>query len=86
MFFYCKNGKHATKESLIAIAVSLELTVNETDKLLRSCGYCLSRSIPADAVAEWFISRRIVGLTGVDAVNETLGMLGLPFLGTHNKT
>lgn len=30
MFFYCKNGMHATKESLTAIAVSMRLTVNET--------------------------------------------------------
>ena len=35
MFFHCKNGAHVTKESLIAIAVSMGLTVDETDGLDR---------------------------------------------------
>lgn len=43
MFFHCKNGAHVTKESLIAIAVSMGLTVDETDGLLRGCGESVNR-------------------------------------------
>ena len=83
MFFYYQNGEHITKESLLAIAVSFNLTADESDMLLRRYGSCLSRSMPVDAVVAWFLKYN--GTTGVDCVNNVLYELGLPLIGTKEQ-
>ena len=83
MFFYYQNGKHITKESLLAIAVSFNLTADESDMLLRRYGFCLSRSMPVDAVVAWFLKCGCI--SGVDCVNNVLYELGLPLIGTKEK-
>ena len=82
MFFYCLNREHAAKESLIAIAVTLGLTIDEIDKLLRGYGFCLSRSMPADVVLMWRLRH---GSASVDSLNAVFYELGLPLLGTREK-
>ena len=84
MFFYYQNGEHITKESLLALAVSLCLTADESDMLLRRYGFCLSRSMPVDAVVAWFL-RCDSRMIGVNPINEVLYELGLPLIGTKEK-
>lgn len=81
MFFYYKNGDHITKESLLALAVLSGLAADETDILIRQCGFCLSRSMPADAIVAWFLQCR--DLADVNSINEVLYELELPLLGTR---
>ena len=83
MFFYYQSGEHITKESLLALAVSLNLNADESDMLLRRHGFCLSRSMPVDAVVSWLL--KYCGTTEMDYINAVLHKLGLPLLGTRAK-
>ncbi len=49
-----KNYK-PSKQTVLAFAVGLQLTLEETETLLRSAGFSLSRSYTADKIVEYFI-------------------------------
>ncbi|OCA83233.1 hypothetical protein A8F94_19190 [Bacillus sp. FJAT-27225] len=57
------------KNTVIALALALELNLKETDKLLNSVGYSLSDSETGDLVIKYFIEHRIYDIY---QVNETL--------------
>ena len=46
-----------SKKTIIALAVALELTLDETNNLLKHAGYTLSRSVVFDVIVEYFITR-----------------------------
>ncbi|MCM1263466.1 MAG: hypothetical protein NC313_12180 [Butyrivibrio sp.] len=88
MFQRIKNGRKPTKESLIAIAVSLELGLDETKGLLNMAGYALSEAIAWDVV----IKTLILELESTDnyegaliRINDVLYDMGLPLLMTREK-
>lgn len=76
-----------TKQALLAIAVSLNCGLSETDSLLRSYGYCLSKSSAADIAVMWFIDNNtyISGNMLLTEINIVLDNMGLPLLMTRQK-
>ncbi|MCM1049874.1 MAG: hypothetical protein NC433_15775 [Clostridiales bacterium] len=88
MFQRIKNGRKPTKESLIAISVSLGLGLNETKELINMAGYALSDSIAWDAVIKTLIFE--LENTGnyegsLIRINDVLYDMGLPLLMTREK-
>ena len=87
MFQYIKNGKNPTKETTLAIAVSMNLTPEDTQRLLRSAGYVLSKSIPSDEVILWLLSNEEhnQNASKLFQINEVLYALDMPLLMTREK-
>lgn len=85
MFRYYKTAE-PTKQALLAIAVSLGMTLDEADELLHKYGYCLSRSLASDMVVRWYLSTYTSAAESshlLDSINETLYDMELPLLMTR---
>lgn len=64
------NPKYrVSKNTAIALAIALELDIDETEDLLNSAGYSLSDSETFDLVIQFCIEKKIYNL---DAINEAL--------------
>lgn len=70
---------HPGKNTVIALALALELNKTETDYLLSSAGYTLSESSTFDLVIKFCINKKIYNL---QTVNEALDYFSLKPLGT----
>lgn len=70
---------HPRKGTVIAFALALELTLEETRDLLARAGYALSPSSKFDLIVEFFISH---GNTDVIAIDQILDYFGQPTLST----
>lgn len=81
LFSKIRTGKGylPSKRTAIALAVALELDLDETDDLLKRAGYALSHSQKFDVIVEYFI---ITGHYDVLAINEVLFKYDLPTLGS----
>ncbi len=66
-----------TKDTVLAFAMSLQLDVKGTCRLLRAAGYALSRSQKRDIIIEYCIEEKLYDLM---AVNELLLHYELPLL------
>lgn len=62
------------KNTIIALALALELTKKETDKLLTSAGYSLSESDTSDLIIQFCLEKKIYD---IDYVNQTLDYFSL---------
>lgn len=60
---------HPTKETALAFAVALHLSIDETEELLRCASYSLSHSSISDMVVEFFI---VNGFYNIDEINIQL--------------
>lgn len=84
-FSKIKNDKdyHPSKETVLALALGLKLTLDETKTLLERAGYTLTNSSQTDLIVEYFIRRQIYD---VNEVNDILNELGLPTITNHKQT
>lgn len=72
-----------TKDTLIALACALELTIEQTKKLLYSSGYIFSPAVDRDVIIEYFIEK---GMYNIVRINCFLDILGLkPIEGKKKK-
>ncbi|MBR1579818.1 MAG: hypothetical protein IJ668_04900 [Selenomonadaceae bacterium] len=67
------------KMTALALAIALELTLEQTKDFIARAGYALTRSSVTDLVIEFFINRKIYN---VMAINEVLYDLQEPILGS----
>ncbi len=72
------KGYMPSKRTAIALAVALELTLDETQDLLKRAGYALSHSQMFDVIVEYFI---INGKYDIYEINQVLFGYDLPLLG-----
>lgn len=85
MLQYYLKGKKPTKQALLAIVIALGIPIDEICILLCKYGYCLSRSLPNDAITLWFLKKYYTPKNGImvlDSINEVLEKLELPLLMT----
>ena len=66
------------KINVLALAVALKLSIKETEALLESAGYSLSRSKKLDLIVRWFINQKNYDIY---AINEMLERFGEKQLG-----
>jgi O-acetyl-ADP-ribose deacetylase (regulator of RNase III) len=72
------KGYMPSKRTAIALAVALELTLDETNDLLKRAGFALSHSQKFDVIIEYFI---ISGKYDIFEINEVLFKYDQPLLG-----
>lgn len=70
------------KTTVLALAVSLELSLDETRDLLSKAGYALSSSQKGDVIVQYFIEKQEYNLY---LINETLFCFEQPLLGSMQK-
>lgn len=67
------------KRTVIALAIALELSLDETGDLLRRAGFALSQSQKFDVIVEYFI---VNGRYDIYQINEVLFQYDQPLLGS----
>lgn len=72
------KGYMPGKRTILALAVALELNLEETDDLLKRAGYALSHSQKFDVIVEFFI---VSGKYDIFEINEVLFKYDQPLLG-----
>lgn len=80
LFSKIRNNKGylPSKRTAVALAIALELSLEETDDLLSRAGFVLSHSHKFDVIIEYFILNKSYD---VFVINEVLFSYDLPLLG-----
>lgn len=74
------NGYIPGKRTILALAIALELTLEETDALLKKAGYALSNNQKFDVIVAFFLVNRKYDIF---EINEVLFEYNQPLLGAH---
>nr|WP_321261410.1 macro domain-containing protein [uncultured Sphaerochaeta sp.] len=74
------GGYVPSKRTVIALAIALELTLDEVDNLLENAGYALSHSSIFDVIIEYFIVHKQYKIL---EINEVLFSYDQPLLGSQ---
>lgn len=74
------NGYIPGKRTILALTIALELTLEETDALLKKAGYALSNSQKFDVIVAFFIVNRKYDIF---EINQVLFEYNQPLLGAH---
>lgn len=74
-----KSDYRPKKNTILALALGLELDEDDTEELLESAGYSLSHSDTNDLIFKFFINKKIYD---IDAVNEYLVYFSLKPIGS----
>lgn len=69
----CDSRYKPSKSTILALAIALELNVEETDRILKSSGFALSDSITSDIIVKYYI---VNGKYDILKVNEMLHRFG----------
>ena len=69
-----------SKNTVLSFAIALELSFEETQALLGTVGYTLSKSIKFDLIISFFLKRRIYDIFEIE---ETLLQFDQPLLSSH---
>ncbi|MFA7673525.1 MAG: macro domain-containing protein [Clostridia bacterium] len=72
------KGYMPSKRTAIALAIALELSLDETNDLLHRAGYTMSHAVKFDVIVEYFIT---IGKYDVFEINEVLFQYDQPLLG-----
>lgn len=85
LFSKIKNSAeyHPSKETVIALALGLKLTLDEAKRFLQSAGYALSDNSKTDIIVKLFLERHIYD---VNELNDILYDLDLPPLTKRKET
>ena len=73
-----KKGYTPKKPTILALAIALELSLDETEDLLQRAGYALSHASRFDVIVEYFIKNRMYDIF---TINEILFKFDQPLLG-----
>lgn len=73
------KGYTPKKRTILALAIALELSLDETQDLLERAGYALSHASKFDVIVEYFIISRNYNIF---AINEVLFQYDQPLLGS----
>lgn len=74
------NGYIPGKRTILALSIALELTLEETDALLKKAGYALSNSQKFDVIVAFFLVNRKYDIF---EINQVLFEYNQPLLGAH---
>jgi hypothetical protein len=88
MFRYVKKGKYLSKWTLLALAITLGLKLDEIQVLLKKAGFFLSKSLPNDMIVIWLIEhdeRTNKKISRISHINDVLYSLDMPLLMTRDK-
>lgn len=61
------------KKTVLAFAIALELSIDETKDLLNSAGFALTRSSKTDIIIAYFLQNKIYDMTEIDDVLDAYG-------------
>ena len=88
MFEYVRKGIIPTKESALALGITLDFSLYDLQISLNRAGYALSNSLPNDIMIKWILQnndKRLSGMELLQSINETLYKYGFPILMTREK-
>ncbi len=76
------NGYVPSKRTVIALAIALELSLDEASDLLACAGYALSHNQRFDVIVEYFM---VNGMHDIFTINQVLFEYDQPLLGGTNR-